>query len=71
MTLVKSIVLRKPYFYSVSFRFPSHMQNGKTALILAAEGGCLEVVTKLIEMGASVDTTDQVSMPGVLIKCSQ
>ena len=63
--------LRKPYFNSVSFRFPSHMQIGKTALILAAEGGCLEVVTKLIEMGASVDTTDPVSMLGVHIKCSQ
>ena len=71
MKLVQSIVLRKPYFNSVSFHFTSHMQFGKTALIRAAEEGRLEVVTKLIEMGASVDTTDHVSMPGVHIKCSQ
>ena len=66
MKLVQSIVLRKPYFYSVSFRFPSHMQIGRTALILAAKGGCLEVVTKLIEMGASVDTTARAAEAGGL-----
>ena len=45
----------------------SFMKDGRTALILAAKEGHLAIVSKLIEYGASTDTTDEVSTTSMLI----
>ena len=42
--------------------FSPYMQDGRTALHLAAEEGELETAIKLIESGASLDAVDEVSM---------
>ena len=44
-----------------SSTLPSSQFDHKTALMLAAENGHLETVTKLIEAGASVDALTPVS----------
>ena len=49
-------------FYKVPPLFPPHMKDGMTALMYAAMEGYLETVTKLIDSGACIDTTDKVSM---------
>ena len=48
--------------YGVPPLFSPHMKDGLTALMFAVIEGHLEAVTKLIDSGACIDTTDKVSM---------
>ena len=46
------------------------MQNGATALILAAQMGHTDLVTQLLERGADINATPDVSLTQIL-KCSE
>ena len=49
------------YMYNCACKNPSLLQDGQTALMLAASSGSLELVNILIECGADVNLQNKVS----------
>lgn len=61
LTLPQWLLCRMPCFTELLHSFSTHIKN-VTALMLAAQDGHKEIVKKLLESGANVAATNQVSM---------